>query len=127
MAKLTQASLGAISLTFALALAWPVIHLFVAFVRFGQLPPGGLLDSAVFLPMGLMSAVVLVVLIQKAATPGRRVTTIAGYLVASPVGFLGSLMSGLLLPPLLGTLVGGALPLILGTILGYALYSPDKH
>lgn len=48
-------------------------------------------------------------------------STIVGYLVACPVAFVGALFSGLMLPPLVGTLIYGAVPLVVGTGIGFAV------
>ena len=115
-------NLWTISLTL-LALFWPFIHILVLIARFGQFPSDRLVDSAIFLPMGVVSAGALVVLFQMAQTRGPKVGAIVGYSLTIPVAFVGSLFSGLMFPPLVGTLLYGALPLVLGTVLGYVLGS----
>jgi hypothetical protein len=115
--KATCASLWLIALT----VLWPGLHFLVFFVRFGRPPSGGFTDALVFLPMGLVAAVILIVLWARAGTRLRKVGLVLGYLLASPVAFIGSLMSGLMLPPVVGTLLYGAGPLVVGMLIGYAL------
>ena len=105
-----------------LALLWPLLHLTVFIYRFGRLPEGvGLTDSLVFIPMGIVSGIVLIFLMQKAKSRGRKISTFVGYLLATPIAFVGSLLSGLIFDPLVGTLIYGALPLIAGTALGFGI------
>lgn len=110
-----------------IALLWPVANLIIFAIRFGHLPATLISESLVFLPMGLVSALVLLFLLNKASNPGRKTSTIIGYIIASPVAFLGALMSGLILPPVMGTLIFGTIPLILGTVIGFAIGSIWKN
>ncbi|MGR3310295.1 MAG: hypothetical protein ACUZ77_05910 [Candidatus Brocadiales bacterium] len=105
-------------LVIPVAFAWPLVHIIVFLLRFGRMPTD---SSLIFLPMGIISAVVLVFLLKKGESSKRKRSTVVGYLLASPFAFIGSLTGGLMLPPLLGTLVFGALPLVFGTSLGYKL------
>ena len=105
--RVTWAGLWLILLT----LLWPGLHLLVFVVRFGRLSPGGVTDALVFLPMGLLAAAVLIILWAAAATRSRKIGLVLGYLLASPVAFIGALFSGLMLPPVIGTLLYGAGPL----------------
>ncbi|MGV8083350.1 MAG: hypothetical protein AB2L09_06945 [Coriobacteriia bacterium] len=105
----------------ALTLAWPLIQLAVFLIRFGQLPPNGLSEALVFLPMGLVAAVVAVWLWSRAATQRQKRSIVYGYLIASPIAFFGSLLGGLVLPGIWGPLLFGAVPLIIGSWLGYLL------
>lgn len=104
-----------------LSVLWPVAHLALFLMRFGQLPAGSARESAVFLPMGILSAVVFVILLAGAGSRRQRLATWLGYLAACPFALVGSLLSGLLFPSLLGTLIFGALPLIAGSWIGSAL------
>lgn len=105
----------------ALTVLWPGLHTLVFLVRFGRLPTGGFGDVLVFLPMGLAAAVVLIALWASAGTHRRRMGLVLGYVLASPVALVGSVLSGLLLPPVLGTLLYGTGPLVVGMFVGYAL------
>ena len=102
-----------------LTLLWPLLQLLVFALRFGRLPPGGAAEALVFLPMGLVSAVALVVLLRRSGSLRQAVWTVIGYAVAAPLALVGSLAGGLILPGALGALVGGAPPLVLGAVLGY--------
>ncbi len=84
----------------ALALAWPLLHL------------------VVFLPMGIVASLGLGLLLVVAHDARGRSAILRGYLLASPVAFVGSLVGGLILPPLAGTIIFGAGPLLLGAALG---------
>jgi hypothetical protein len=100
---------------------WPAVQLAVFWLRFHRLPPGGVSDGLVFLPMGLVSGLAMAALWSRASSP-RRIRFVGyGYLVATPVAFLGSLLGGLVLPGVWGPLVFGALPLIVGCGIGFVL------
>ncbi len=102
-----------------LALAWPALHLALALIRFGRLPPGGLVASLVFLPMGLVSGAALVLFLARTSDRRQARVTIAGYLLAVPLALVGSLVGPLVFSPLLGATVYGAFPLVVGTALGF--------
>lgn len=71
--------------------------------------------------MGILSAGFLIYLTQKAANRATRISTIVGYLVACPFALIGALGGGLIIHPLIGVTIMGAIPLILGSAAGYAL------
>lgn len=104
-----------------LSLAWPMIHLAVAYIRFGSGFAGGFVEALVFLPMGAISGGFLLYWIAKATTRPQRLVTLLGYLVASPMAFIGSLGGGLFLPALIGATLFGGMPLILGAFFGFYL------
>ncbi len=104
-----------------LALLWPVLQLLIASARFGPRDAAFIAESAIFLPMGAVSGAFLVYLWQRAASRRSRVGAVVGYVIATPVALIGSVLGGLMLPPLLGTLLFGAAPLLLGAAVGYAL------
>lgn len=106
-----------------LALVWPVAHSVVFALRFGRFSAEQVLESAVFLPMGILSALVVVLLLGSARNGPQRAGTWAGYLVAAPIAFIGSLGGGLVFPPVIGALVFGALPLIAGAWIGFSVGS----
>lgn len=101
-----------------LAFAWPLLHFAIFVLRFGRTPTDSVL---VFLPMGVVSAFALAFMLNRSKSGRRKKWTVFGYLLAVPFAFLGSLMSGLVLPPIIGTIIYGASPLVLGTWLGYRL------
>lgn len=107
-----------------LTLTWPMIHLVVFWLRFNRLPTGGLAESIVFLPMSLATATVAVWLWSRTASQRNRRFVAVGYLLASPIAFLGSLLGGLLLPSIWGPLVFGAIPLVAGCYIGFAVGRP---
>ena len=100
-------------------LAWPAVQLAVFWVRFQRLPPNGLVEGLAFAPMGLVSGIVAVVLWSEARSDRQRRFVAYGYLIASPVAFLGSLLGGLVLPGVWGPLVFGAVPLVAGCLIGF--------
>lgn len=111
-----------------LALLWPVLHTLVFVARFGRLPDGGMGETLVFLPMGILSGAVLLWFLGRARSRGRKVSTALGFLAACPFAFVGSLLGGLIFDPVIGTLIYGVLPLAAGAGLGYALGSRwDRH
>lgn len=104
-----------------IALAWPLSQNMIYTARFGQLSIDALGSSMIFVPMGLISALMLVYLLDRAQTINQRVCTIFGYLLASPFAYFGSLLSGLILAPMMGTLVYGAAALVIGAVIGYVV------
>jgi uncharacterized membrane protein len=109
----------------ALTLAWPVLHLVVFWVRFGHLPRGGASEALVFVPMGLVAAVGVVLLWTRATTRRQKTRLVCGYLAATPIAFLGSLLGGLVLPGVLGAILYGAGPLLVGSWIGYCIGRED--
>ena len=61
-------------------------------------------------PMSLLAALVFVVLWRGVTTRPHRIGIVAGYLAASPVALVGSLVGGLVLPPVWGTMLYGGVP-----------------
>lgn len=113
---------------FLLSLIWPLAQLLIFGLRFQRLPDN-IWESAYFLPMGIISAAFLLFLLDKTADRTTRVSTAVGYLVACPIALVGGLGGGLILLPLLGVTLFGAVPLMLGTAAGYGmgkLVTPDK-
>lgn len=128
-----------------LGCAWPAILLGLGMDGAGQWPGYIILESMYLLPTGLLSAALLIFLLQRAASRTCRWLTLIGYLLASPVGFRLSTLAGLLAlegvlyglqmdagealqagylilwPPLWATVCFGILPLSAASLLGYAL------
>jgi len=103
-------------LVIPIGFAWPLMHVLVFLLRFGSMPTE---SSLIFLPMGIVSAVVLVFLVKKTESRKRKRRTVIGYLLASPFAYIGSLFGGLMSPQLAGVFIFGTVPLVLGTALGY--------
>ena len=103
-----------------LSLVWPLLHLMVFAYRFSRIDQAILAESWVFLLMGLVSGVVLLFLMEKAKNRTQKMSTLVGYLLLTPIAFVGSLLSGLMFPPAIGVILYGALPLSIGAALGYA-------
>lgn len=103
-----------------LSLIWPLVQVLIFGLRFQRLPDN-IWETFYFLPMGIISAAFLLFMLGKTAVRTTRVSTIVGYLVACPIALIGGLGGGLVLPPLLGVTLFGAVPLLLGTAVGYGM------
>lgn len=103
-----------------LTLLWPGLHLLVFFLRFGHIRDVGS-EAYVFLPMGLLSGIILIALWKRATTRRQKAGLALGYLLAMPFAFIGSLFSGLMLPPFVGTVICGVPPLVAGMGIGYVV------
>jgi len=108
----------------ASTLGWPALELIVFWLRFRDFPPNGPAEALVFAPMGLAAGVVAAILLSRAATARHRRLVLWGYLIASPIAFLGALLGGLVLPGAWGPLMAGAIPLSLGCLIGFAVGRP---
>lgn len=103
-------------------LAWPVTHVLVFYLRFPEnFGLDTVLESWVFVPFGLLGGVVLVMLFSRATTMVGQAAVMIGYLLASPVAFVGSLGGGLIFHPAIGALLYGGIPLLVGMGLGYGI------
>ena len=104
----------------ASALLWPLVHWWSFRAQF----PGGVLElsALVFAPMGAIAGGFLAYWLREAASQQQRLLVVLGYLVASPLAFLGSLAGTRFFEnPLLGLTLFGALPLVLGCFFGWML------
>ncbi|MQC27108.1 MAG: hypothetical protein DWG76_06650 [Chloroflexi bacterium] len=90
-------------------LLWPLTHFVVALMRFGADFQVQASEFLPLLPMGALSGGLLLYLISIAENKQQRTLAVLGYVVASPVGFIGSLGGAQLLPPVVlgATLLGG--------------------
>ena len=111
---------SAIAIVVASTLAWPVLQLTVLWLRFRELQPNGPVEALVFAPMGFAAGLFAAILMNRASSKRQRRFVVSGYLVASPIAFIASLVSGLTLPGAWGPLVFGGTPLILGCAIGFA-------
>ncbi len=102
-----------------IAFIYPAIQIVIFMVRFGHLPVELALQSLIFMPTGLISGLVLIALLRRCKSFIRKICTCLGYLLITPLAILGSLLGGLVLPPLLGATLYGTVPLIIGSALGY--------
>lgn len=102
----------------ASTLMWPLIHYLVFVLRF----PGGVMEPSalIFAPFGAIAGGFLAYWLKEAQSQQQRLLVVLGYLVASPLAFIGSLGGGLL-SPVIGVTLFGALPLILGCFFGFQL------
>jgi len=111
--KMNRLWLWLIPLTFL----WPILHLFVFFVRFGDLS-GNAGYPLVFLPMSLTTGIIFLALWIRFTSPQQRTGLLLGYLLSSPIALIGSLLSGLVYHPVIGTVLWGAGPLVIGMLIG---------
>jgi hypothetical protein len=102
------------------ALSWPFIHVIVFYLQFKTLPADGLTTAWVFAPMGLLSGILLLRLLDKTTSRGRRWSAVVGYLLAFPLAFIGSLIFGLGAAAPIAVTLGGGIPLVLGAWAGFA-------
>jgi hypothetical protein len=100
-----------------LTLLWPVLHLFVFYVRFGDMPDN-VIGFLIFLPMSLSTGIIFLTLWGQVSNLPQKTGLFLGYLLSSPIAFIGSLLSGLVYPPIIGTLLWGAGPLVVGMLIG---------
>lgn len=102
-------------------LMWPAAQLLIFFFRFGNLPLDMVSQSIIFLPLGLLSSLLLLYLIKKSHSGKQRNLVIGGYILMSPVAFICSLMGGLIFSPIVGTTLYGFIPLAIGMTVGYCI------
>lgn len=108
------------ALIIASTVGWPVVQLAAFWLRFNRFPPEGPLESLVFAPMGLVAGVVAAGLFVRASSSKQKRRVVWGYLLASPIAFIGSLLGGLGLAGIWGPLLFGAVPLAIGCLAGFA-------
>jgi hypothetical protein len=102
-------------------LLWPLTHYVVAVMRFGGDFQVRASEFLALVPMGALSGGLLLYLIDIAETKQQGTLAVLGYVVASPVAFIGSLGGSLFLPPFLGATLFGGLPLAFGAVIGFFL------
>lgn len=102
----------------ASTLLWPLVH----YLRFVMEFPGGVMEPSalIFAPFGAIAGGFLAFWLKEAQSQQQRLLVVLGYLVASPLAFIGSLGGGLL-SPFIGVTLFGAIPLIPGCFFGYQL------
>ena len=106
-----------------ITLAWPIAQIVVFGLRFGTVPGALVRNSVVFIPLGLVSALLLTWMQSKAANAKVARGIFVGYLVASPVAVYTSLVGGMSVGPYTGSLIYGIVPLLIGMILGKVVAS----
>ena len=100
-----------------LTLLWPLLQVVVFFIRFGDWP-GMVSYALVFLPMSLITGTIFLVLWTRVSRPAMKIGLFLGYLFSSPIALIGSLLSGLVYHPIIGTILWGAGPLVMGMLIG---------
>ena len=109
-----------------LTLLWPAIHLVVFLARFGRLPGDAIVDSAVFIPMGLVAAVAFLLIQSSVPTTRQKRALVAGYGAAIPVAYAGSLIGGLVTSAVGGSVALGSGPLLVGMLTGVWMARPKE-
>ena len=100
-----------------LTLLWPVLHFFVFYIRFGDMP-GSVMDFLIFLPMSLATGAAFLVFWVRVPSLPQKTSLFLGYLLSIPFAYIGSLLGGLVNQPIIGTLLWGAGPLVIGMLIG---------
>ena len=103
----------------SLTLIWPIAQLIIFYVRFGHLPNEILTQSLYFAPLGFFSALLLRYFQLRSNSTRQYWSTTIGYFLFAPVALFASLLSGLILPPLIGPLIYGIIPLAIGVVGGF--------
>ena len=122
-----------------IAISWSTLALGVTFVRFGKLPGDGAQIAAGmlgFLLMGVLSGFVLILLLRRITNRSGRISSVVGYALATPLGYIFGIVGPLALEAfsvarlpnsidfiLLPLAIGfyGSLPLICGVLCGAAV------
>lgn len=105
---------------FLLTVIWPVVHLAIYLIRFGEIDSTILLQSSYFLPLGLLSGVILLKFLDK-GTPVQKRGVVIGFILTIPFALVGSLMGGLIFQPVVGATIFGLVPLSMGMVIGFYL------
>ncbi len=113
--------------TIPITLFFPLMQIAIYYMRFGITKDMSkfqlFIESGYFLPMGLLSGLVLIYYLQKSNNRVEKIGTIIGYTFSIPLAILMSISSGLLMHPILGIPLFGAIPLISGILIGYYISS----
>lgn len=104
-----------------LTLLWPALQLFIFFLRFGNLPVEMIIESAAFAPLGFLSVLIFLFFKNRSAAKLQKNMVAGGYIAGMPFALLGSLMGGLVFPPIIGVTIYGLMPLIVGMVVGFFL------
>lgn len=104
-----------------LVIFWPVIYGGASYIRIGSLEPAVLNDLLLLLPMGFVGASVAILPSLTRKYSGCLSAGLTGYLIASPIAFLGSFFGGLVLPPWMAAVLIGSAPLLIFTFISYQI------
>ena len=69
--------------------------------------------------MGLISGLFLIYLLRKDVDQGRKKRDIIGFVLSIFIAIPVSIMSGLLVTPIIASTIFGSAPLVLGILIGY--------
>lgn len=104
-----------------IALLFPVAQIVLFYARFGRWPTEGYADLFSFFTVGLLGALFFLYLLTKSSSRPQQIGTIAGFVLLSPIGLIGSLGGGIVLGPFVGTVVFGTIPLVIGAGFGFLI------
>lgn len=104
-----------------LTLLWPFSQLAIFIISFGGEFAPDVQGSVVFLPAGFLTGLFLLWHYAKATSSIERKCIFGGYIFALPVALYASLLSGLILQPLLGATIFGLIPIMIGVWIGRGL------
>lgn len=106
-----------------LALIFPIVQDIIYLIRFGHITTQVLGESIYFIPMGLISGILLIYILRKNDGKRSKKFVIIGYILGSLCAIPISIASGLLFAPGIGIAIIGSLPIVVGTIIGYGFSS----
>jgi hypothetical protein len=98
---------------------FPLIQIIVFLSRFGKLPENALSSSLSFIPLGLISGIVMILLLNYVDSHKKRKSIVIGFLIATPFSIIISLFACLIAPPIVANSLIGTIPLLIGIITGY--------
>ncbi len=102
-----------------LVFIWPGIYGLSSYIRFGPLAEYQINELLVFFPMGIISALGVILPLMTHKYSGCLYWGLAGYLLASPIAYFATLYGGLVLSPWISTLLLGCGPILIFTYIGY--------
>lgn len=100
---------------------FPLIQIMVFTLRFNRLPDDVLNSSLAFIPLGLVSGIIMIILLNYVDSKKKRKSIIIGFLVATPISIVISLLAGLIAPSIVATTLIGTIPLLIGILAGYLI------
>ena len=102
-------------------LIFPALQNLIYFMRFHALPLNILLDSMVFAPIGIISALLVFYLLKQDDSAKVKKGIFVGFIISVPISLLVSILGGLIAPPFVAATLFGSLTMIIGILIGYAV------
>lgn len=103
------------------ALIFPMLQNVIYFMRFANLPADLVGESMIFIPMGLIAGALFIYLANKDETGKTRLPMLIGAIIATPFALYLSIISGLIVAPIIAVTIFGSIPLIIGIVVGYSV------